>query len=341
MNKQDGRALSHSVREEIRKRAVARVLDGESPEEVIKSLGFHRSCIYDWLAKYKEGGESALKTRPISGRPRKFPDEYADRLRKLIKKNPLQLDFHDALWTREMIRELLEREFGVCVSERTVSNILARFGITAQRPRFKAYEQDSEAVKIWLEETWPSIRDEAKRRRATLYFGDESAIRSDFHRGTTWGMKGETPVVEKSGRRFSVNMLSAISPKGKMRFMVTDSRVNADLFIEFLKRLLHNAKRPVYLIVDGHPTHKAKKVQRFVESTEGKLKIFYLPPYSPELNPDELVWNHVKTHRLGRTVVKTKEALATRARSALRSLQKSTDLIKRFFHESHVQYVIT
>lgn len=340
MTKKDGRALPHSVREEIRKRAVAQVLAGESPEAVIDALGFHRSCIYDWLAKYEAGGEAALETRPISGRPRKFSNEHAERLRELIKVNPLQLDFHDALWTRGMIREVLQSEFGVQVSERSVSNILARFGITVQRPRFKAYEQDPEVVKRWLEETWPAIQEDAKRRKATVYFGDESAIRSDFHRGTTWGVKGETPVVPKTGRRFSINMLSAVSPRGKLRFMVTDSRVNADVFIEFLKRLLHNAKRPIYLVVDGHPTHKAKKVRRFVDSTQGKLKLFYLPPYSPELNPDELVWNHIKSHRLGRTVVDTKETLKALAHSALRSLQRSACLIKRFFHEEHVRYIL-
>jgi transposase len=341
MKNKDGRALSHAVREEIRKRAVARVLAGESPEAVVSSLGFHRSCIYEWLAKYEANGEQGLATRPIPGRPKKFPDEYADRLRELIKINPLQLDFHDALWTRGMIRELLRTEFGIEVGERSVSNILARLGITTvQRPRFKAYEQDPVTVKVWLEETWPAIQEEAKRRKATVYFGDESAIRSDFHRGTTWGIKGETPVVPKTGRRFSVNMLSAVSPRGKLRFMVTESRVNAGVFIEFLKRLLHNAKRPIYLIVDGHPTNKAKKVRKFIDSTKGRLKLFYLPPYSPELNPDELVWNHVKSHHLGRTVVDTKETLQTLVHSALRSLQRSTRLLKQFFHEQHVQYIL-
>lgn len=325
----------------MRKRAVARVLAGESPEDVISSLGFHRSCIYEWLAKYRADGEQGLETRPIPGRSRKFPDEHADKLRSLIKLNPMQLDFHDALWTRSMIQELLKKEFNIEVSERSVSNILARLGITAQRPRFKAYEQDPESVRVWREETWPAIQDEAKRRNAIIYFGDESAIRSDFHRGTTWGEKGKTPVVPKTGRRFSVNMISAVSPRGRLRFMVTDSRVTADVFIGFLKRLIHNAERPVYLVVDGHPTHKAKKVRKFVEGTKGKLKLFFLPPYSPELNPDELVWNHIKSHRLGRTVVETKEELRELAHSALRSLQRSKDLIKRFFHEKNVNYTLT
>ena len=341
MKKTDGRALPHAVREEIRKRAVAQVMAGESPEAVIEALGFHRSCIYEWLEKYRRGGEKGLETKPIKGRPPLLPDKYADALRDLIKTNPLQLNFHDALWTREMIQDLLERHFKVSVSIRTVGNILKRFGITVQRPRLKAYEQDEEAVRLWLDEQWPAIRREAKQANAVVYFGDESSIRSDYHKGTTWGIRGETPVVEKTGRRFSVNMISAISPRGHLRFMVTEQRLNASTFKEFLRRLLHGAERPIFLIVDGHPVHRSKAVCTFVENTQGKLRLFYLPPYSPQLNADELVWNHVKSHHLGRTVIKTKEQLRCMARSVLRSLQRNTELLQRFFQEQHVRYVLT
>ncbi len=340
MKKTDGRSLPHSAREAIRRHAVAQVLSGESPEKVIKALGFHRSCIDDWLSRYEQGGEQALSTGKITGRPRKFPDEYADRLRELVKTNPLQLDFHDALWTRSMIQILLKDKFGIEVSERSVGNILSRWGMSAQRPGFKAYEQNPDQVKVWLKETWPEVQREAKRRRARVYFGDESTIRSDYHRGTTWGVRGDTPVVAKTGRRFSVNRLSAVSPKGHLRFMVTESRVTADVFIDFLRRLLHNAKRSVYLIVDGHPIHRAKKVQEFVRNSQGKLTLVLLPPYSPELNPDELVWHHVKSQRIGRTVVATKEQLMALARSVLHSLQQNTQIIKRFFYEKHVRYIL-
>ncbi|NKC14576.1 MAG: IS630 family transposase [Gammaproteobacteria bacterium] len=340
MKKTDGRSLPHSAREAIRRHAVAQVLSGESPEKVIKALGFHRSCIYDWLSRYEQGGEQALSTGKITGRPRKCPDEYADRLRELVKTNPLQLDFHDALWTRSMIQILLKDKFGIEVSERSVGNSLSRLGMSAQRPRFKAYEQNPDQVKVWLRETWPEVQREAKRRRARVYFGDESTIRSDYHRGTTWGVRGDTPVVAKTGRRFSVNRLSAVSPKGHLRFMVTESRVTADVFIDFLRRLLHNAKRSVYLIVDGHPIHRAKKVQEFVRNSQGKLTLVLLPPYSPELNPDELVWHHVKSQRIGRTVVATKEQLMALARSVLHSLQQNTQIIKRFFYEKHVRYIL-
>jgi transposase len=195
-------------------------------------------------------------------------------------------------------------------------------------------------VDQWFAETWPLIQREAKREKARVYFGDESNIRTDYHRGTTWGVKGETPVIEKTGKRYGVNLISAVSPAGKLRFMVTDQRVNADVFIGFLKRLLHKAERPVYLVLDGHPVHRSKKVKEFVEKTDGKLKLFYLPPYSPELNPDELVWNHVKAQKLGRQVIKTKDELMERTRSILRSLQKNSEKLMAFFREENVKYIL-
>ncbi|NKC11109.1 MAG: hypothetical protein GKR94_02560 [Gammaproteobacteria bacterium] len=148
--------------------------------------------------------------------------------------------------------------------------------MSAQRPGFKAYEPDPAQVKVWLKETWPEVQQEAKRRRARVYFGDESTIRSDYHRGTTWGVRGDTLVVAKTGRRFSVNRLSAVSPKGHLRFMVTESRVTADVFIDFLRRLLHNAKRAIYWVVDGHRIHRAKKVQEFVRTSQGRLTLVLL-----------------------------------------------------------------
>ena len=145
----------------------------------------------------------------------------------------------------------------------------------------------------WLKHEYPRIRAAAKREKAEIYFEDESGVRSDFHSGKTWAITGETPIVRVTGQRFSLNMISAISPRGALRFMVVKGGVGAKVFIGFLKRLMHGQRRPVYLILDGHPSHRAKAVKAHVESLGGRLKLFFLPPYSPELNPDELVWNDV------------------------------------------------
>ena len=342
MKRQDGRKLDHKALEAIRIQAVQRVEAGESPEDVIRILGFNRTVIYDWLAKYREGGVDALRAKAIPGRPPRLNGKQLRWLYQAITtKNPVQFQFEFALWTRGMVRELIRERFGVKLSDVSVGRLLRKLGLSPQKPLRRAYEQDPAIVQSWLTEEFPRIQALAKKCRATLYFADEAGVRSDFHAGTTWAPKGQTPVVEATGQRYSMNIISAISPRGEMRFMTVSGRMNAGKFIEFLKRLLHNAKRPVFLIVDGHPSHRARKVFEFVRSTQGKLRLFFLPPYSPELNPDELVWNHLKNHGVGKRIIKSRDELKCFVIGHLRFLQKTPDLIKAFFREPHVRYVIS
>jgi transposase len=340
-NEFDGRRLDHKTREKIRIRAVKLVEQGHSPEQVIKALGFHRSCIYEWLAKYREGGTSALETKPLAGRPKKIDGRQMKKIYDIVTmKNPLQLKFELALWTRDMVRDLIRDKFGVRLSLVSVGRMLKKMGLSPQKPLHRAYQQDPELVQQWIENEFPKIKKMARKARADIYFGDEASVRSDYHSGTTWALKGQTPVVQTTGARFSVNMISAISPSGKLRFMTIDGLFNAVKFIEFLKRLIHNAKKPVFLVVDGHPTHKAKKVRQFIESTNGKLRLFVLPPYSPELNPDELVWNNLKNQRVGRKRIVGPDDLKCKIISSLRSLQKMPRKIKGFFRQKHVRYIL-
>ena len=335
----DGRRLDHKTREEIRIRAVKRVEDGESPEVVIKALGSHRSCIYEWLAKYREGGLEALKTRPIPGRPRKLKGQQLKRIYDLVTmKNPLQLKFEFALWTRQMVRELVRREFGVRLSVVSVGRMLRKLGLSPQRPLRRAYQQDPEAVERWKQEEYPQIRQLAKEQGAQIFFGDEASVRSDYHSGTTWAPVGKTPIVEATGARFSVNLISAVSAQGAMRFMTVDGRLNAQKFNRFLRRLLHNSPGPIFLILDRHPVHRSTKVRKFVESTKGALQIFFLPSYSPEVNPDEQVWNHVKNHRVGKAAVKGPDQLKRRVLSSLRALQRLPDKVRSFFRHPDTRY---
>ena len=339
MSEFDGRKVSHKVREEIRIRAVKRVLAGESPEDVVRALGFHRSRIYDWLAKYREGGVEALRTRSIPGRPPKLSGHQLKEIYELVtRKNPLQLKFEFALWTRSMVRELIRREFGVKLSEVSVGRLLRDLGLTPQRPVRRAYQRDAEAVERWTTEEYPAIQKLAKQEKATIYFGDEAAVRSDYHSGTTWAPKGQTPVVEATGARFRLNLISAISAKGLMRFMTIDDRLTAANFITFLKRLLHNAQTPIFLIVDRHPVHRSAKVRDFVASTDGQLRLFFLPSYSPDLNPDELVWNHLKRHRVGKSDFKGPRQLKERVLTYLQSLQRLPHIICGFFRAPSVRY---
>lgn len=335
----DGRKLSHKTLEEIRIRAVKRVEAGESPETVIRALGFTRPRIYEWIAKYREGGVEALKAKAVPGRPPVLSGRQMLWIRTtIISKDPRQFKFEFALWTRSMVREVIRRRFGVRLSEVSVGRLLKKLGLSPQKPLRRAYQQDPEAVRRWVEEDYPKIRAQAKRDGAVIYFGDEAGVRSDFHAGTTWAPVGRTPVVRTTGARFGMNMVSAISPRGDMRFMVVKGRMSGATFCRFLERLLHGARRPIYLIVDGHPTHRAARVKRFVAATKGRLRLFCLPPYSPELNPDELVWNNLKNHGIGRRSISGPEHLRAIVIGHLRSLQKSPAKIRGFFREEHTRY---
>jgi transposase len=336
----DGRKLDHRTLEALRIRAVDQVGEGAHPEDVAVALGLHRKTVYAWLAKYREGGKDALKARPVPGRPPKLGGAQLSRLYALIAgQDPRQMQFEFALWTREMIRELIRREFGVALSVVSVGRLLRKLGMSPQRPLHRAYQQDPGAVERWKREDYPAIQAQAEAAGAVIYFADEAGIRSDYHAGTTWSPVGRTPVVKNTGARFSVNMISAVSAKGALRFAVYEGTTNAATFIDFCKRLLHDAHGPVYLIVDGHPAHRATAVTQYVASTQGRLKLFRLPGYSPELNPDEWVWKNVKHDRIGKTGVSSKEDLKSKAIGALRRLQKRPGLVRAFFADPHLRYI--
>jgi len=335
----DGRGLNHQTLTEIRFRAVEALLQGTPPAEVAKIFGVNRTTIYDWKNLFDSGGWEALRAGKRGGRPGLLSDGEAREIARIIqKKNPLQLEFEFALWTREMVRDLIRRKFGKNLSLVTVGRLLKAEGLSVQRPLFRAWQQDPARVEAWLTKDYPRIRALARKNKAEIFFGDEAALRSDHHAGKTWAARGRTPVIKATGARFSLNMISAISPLGSLRFMVVEGTMNADRFIEFLRRLIHNRERPVYLIVDGHPAHKARKVKAFLESVADRLRLFCLPPYSPELNPDELVWNYTKTHRVGRMVPATKAELKAAVVATLRSLQKRKELVRSMFRHPETAY---
>jgi transposase len=339
MRSTDGRKLSHKTLEELRMRAVQQVEAGESPEGVIRALGMSRGRIYEWIAKYREGGLDALRAKPVPGRPPKLAGKQIRWLYNAVTtKNPEQFEFPFALWTRAMVRELIRRRFGVRLSEVSVGRLLAKMGLSVQKPLRRAYQQDASLVEQWLETDYPRIQAAARAANAIIYFEDEAGVRSDFHSGTTWAPIGRTPVVRTTGARFGLNLVSAVSAKGKMRFMICPQRFTASVFCEFLRRLMYDERRNIFLVVDGHPTHRARKVQKFVEATKGRLQLFFLPPYSPELNPDELVWNNLKNHGIGKRIITGATQLKNLVISHMRALQRAPHKIRAMFREPNVRY---
>ena len=340
MRQDDARKLDHRTLEEMRVRAVRSVQNGQSPEVVAQALGINRTTIYDWLAQYRRGGWGALKAKPVPGRPRKLSGRAIKWIYDTVtQKSPLQLKFEFALWTREMIAKLIMDKFGVKLSVSSVGRLLAQLGLTCQKPLRRALEQDDALVQQWLKKEYPRINALAAREKADIYFGDAAHIRSDHHAGRTWSKKGKTPIVLTTGQRRGMSMISAITSRGHLRFMIVeDGSVNADTFIEFIKRLLVGAKRKIFLIVDGGPAHRAKKTKTFVESLQGRLRLFFLPPYSPDRNPDELVWKHVKADTVGRMVVTSKGDLVQKVRSSLLSLQRLPSKIRAFFQKETLRY---
>jgi transposase len=340
MRDNDGRKLDHQTLEALRIRAVRQIEAGAHPVAVADALGMRKSTVYGWVAKYREGGEAALQAKPVPGRPPKLDAKQMERIYTLVVgKDPRQLQFDFALWTREMVREVIRREFDVRLSAVSVGRLLRKLGLSPQRPRWLATQQNPEAVEQWKNETFPQIRAEAAATGGTVWFADEAGVRSDYHSGTTWAPKGRTPVVKTTGARHSVNMISAVAPDGSLRFSTYTGRFTSKEFIDFCKRLLHDAPGPVFLVVDGHPTHRSKATKAFVESTEGQLKLYMLPGYSPELNPDEWVWNNVKAAKIGRAGITSQDDLRAKATSALRRLQKMPQLVRGFFRDPHLAYI--
>lgn len=337
----DARRLSPSAQEALRLRVIQAVESGMRKADAARTFSVSRMAIHTWVLRRRKGGLRALKARK-RGRPsqplRLKPWQCAQVARLIVHRCPDQLQLPFALWTREAVRALILREFRVRLSIWTVGRYLRRWGFTPQKPLRRAYERDEVAVRKWLAEEYPKIHADAGHQDAEIHWGDEMGVRSDHQTGTSYGRRGQTPVIRGTGQRFRCNMLSTVTNRGTLRFMIFREKFTAPVLLRFLDRLLRTVHRPVFLIVDRHPVHRSARVKRWMEDHADRIRLFFLPPYSPDLNPDELLNNDVKSNAVGRKRPTTLPDMEHGMRSHLRLRQRNPDTVKSFFRHPTVRY---
>jgi transposase len=341
MTKIDNRSLDHKVLEHMRLLAVERVLAGEKPRVVAKSFGLYRTSIYKWLRAHRKRGREALKSTTAKGPTPKLSESQKKQVKRwIVGKDPRQYGFDFGLWTRSIIAEMILDRFDVLLTLPSIGRLLTSLDITPQKPLRRAYERDEKEIRQWKEQKYPELRKRAKQRGAEIFFLDEVGVRSDSPLGRSYGLKGKTPVVKTSGQRQKINAISAVNAKGAFWYKVYSGMLTAVLFIVMLKDLMKGRKKPVMLVVDGLPVHKAKSVAKYVQSTKGRLELHFLPPYAPDLNPDEFAWSHLKQNGTSKKPLRKNEALRQRVEQDLAEIKEDRSLVRSFFMAPTVSYAI-
>ncbi len=321
-----------------RTQAVKMSKTGMPVADIARYFGVSTRAVFQWLAAYHSGGEAALAAKKGAGRPSRLSSADMGLIAMMVRDHtPDQLRFTFGLWTLKLIGQLIEREFKWSPSLPTLSKLMRLLGFTSQRPLRRAWQQDDLLVERWRAKDFPAIQARAKLTGATIMFADEAGMRSDYHTGKTWAPQGRTPVVKATGARFGVQMLSAISGLGELHFMLHEGRTDSYVFVRFLEQLLLGRPQKVILVVDGHSIHKSKIVMDYVASTNGMLELVYLPPYSPQLNPDEQVWKNVK-ERVSKQNPSDKFQLRELLRAALERLAAATEIVAGFFRHPDCRY---
>jgi transposase len=340
MTTRDTRCLSPAAQEELRFRVIQALRGGMRKSAAARTFGVSRTSIDRWLAIIELGNITSLRAKP-RGRPkgsRLAPHEAATTVRLITDRCPDQLKLPFALWTREAVQTLLAARFGLEVSVWTVGRYLAKWGLTPQKPLRRAYERDPLAVQRWLDQEYPAIEKQAQVENAEIHWGDQMGLRSDHQTGTSYGRRGQTPVIPGTGQRFRCNMMSTITNRGELSFMVFKENFNGAVFIKFVTRLLRLRRRKVLLILDRHTAHRSAEVQAWLARHATQVEVFFLPGYSPDLNPDEFLNQDVKSNALGRQRPATRAQMIDGVRSYLRSTQQQPAIVKNYFQAESVRY---
>lgn len=343
MEARDFRSIGRAAQEALRRRAIVLVeQDGSSQTEAARAVGVQRQTVNLWLKRYRERGEDGLLDgRRVSGRQGKgaLTAEQARQVRRWIaEKTPDQLKLPFALWTSRAVRELIERRFGQRLGLSTVQLYLKRWGMTPQKPLTRATQRSPAAVAAWLKRDYPAIARRARRERAVVYWGDETGISNQDQIGRSYAPRGRTPVVGRTAKRITQSMISAVSNRGLMRFMLYDGALDVARFLTFLRRLIKDAAQKVFLVVDNLKVHHARKVKAWVQSHRHAIELFYLPAYAPEHNPDEYLNHDVKQKLRQKLQPGSKDELVANTRTVLRAIQRSPARVRGYFRPDPVKY---
>lgn len=337
----DARSLSSEAQQALRERVIAAIVaEGLGISEAAAAFGLHRCTVSGWYNAYRRHGSDALTSRTRGRKPTPLlpPAQEQALLAVLTDKAPDQVGLPETLWTREAVADWAARELGLRRSRWVWGRWLRGHNFTPQRPARRAYERDPAAVERWLAEQYPRVEAEAKAEGAEIHWLDEAGVRSDCNAGRGYAPRGQTPVRPLPGKRFGVNYIATVTNLAVLRFLVFGGRFTAAVLLLFLARLLAGRPGKVYVILDGHPSHRAKKVQAWVAARAARIRLVFLPPYSPELNPAEYLNNDVKANAQRGSRARDKGSLATRVRSYLRATQHAGFIVKGYFQAKHVKY---
>jgi len=342
LSKTDARKLSKELQTEIRRRAVSAVKKGKRKKEVAECYGVSRRVVTKWCKReavegYK-GLEGDQRGLPI-GIKGKLKNIQKNELIEIIKnKLPDDMGLSTQLWTRKSIAKLIQKKYKVSYSLQTISKLLIRNNFTPQKPIYRAKERNEDIITDWLEKEYPKIKERAKKEGADIHWGDEMGVRSTHVFGRSYGIKNNTPIVKKTTKRFSCNMISSITNKGLMRFMIYTSGFNADVFLNFLRRLIYRQKKKIFIILDNHKVHHCKRASAWLKKHKSKIEVFFLPAYAPELNPDEMLNRNVKSNVVYSSLFASQDEMISSLKSYLFSLQHDSEKVMSFFQEDDVFY---
>jgi len=342
MEKIDARTLSTEAQQQLRHQAIRLRRAGRTYDDIAEVVGVHKSTVCGWWKAYQAEGMQGIEIKQRGrrvGSCRRLDPNQERQLRKLLSdKMPDQLKLPFALWTRRAVQDLIRRRWSIELPIRTVGDYLKRWGFTPQKPLKRAYEQNCKAVQRWLQEEYPAIAARAKREGGEIHWGDETGLRTDSQHGRSFAPRGKTPAIRLSAKRHSLNLISTVTNQGKVRFMTYAEKMHAEVLIRFMTRLIKDAGRKVFLVLDNLRVHHSKKVKTWLQGREHQIEVFYLPSYSPELNPDEYLNCDLKAGVHSGPPARSKDDLKRKTIAHLRRVQKTPARARSYFQHPKIAY---